>query len=260
MAETSALERPQVEEPARQRAGALSVTLGVLGELLITAGILVGLFLVWQLWWTSVPAERHAAQQVQAFYAQVEPANPKPVDKNALHTDHVPVVKAVPYGQMIGVLIVPSWQGKTRNRMPIAEGTTLDVLNKAYAGHYTDTAQVGQIGNFSIAGHRRTYGNNFFHLPDLRKGDSVVVETDDYWFVYQVTGHEQVLPDQTDVVAPVPGDPGATPTERLITLTTCNSVRLGAYGNDHRWIVHGTLEGWLKRSEGTPKVVSAMKG
>ena len=32
--------------------------LGVLGELLLTAGVLLGLFLVWQLWWTDVMADR----------------------------------------------------------------------------------------------------------------------------------------------------------------------------------------------------------
>ena len=35
--------------------------LGVLGELLLTAGVLRGLFLVWQLWWTDVMAGREQA-------------------------------------------------------------------------------------------------------------------------------------------------------------------------------------------------------
>lgn len=232
---------------------------GWVGELLVTAGVVVGLFVVWQLWWTSVDAGHEADAAVAQFYDEVPRADPRPRPDSALHTDHVPKVATVGAGQSMGVLIVPAWQGETRNRMPIAEGTTLDVLDRAFAGHYTGTATPGQVGNFALAGHRRTYGNSFRYVDQLEKGDALVVETPDYWFVYRVTSHQIVLPSQVDVIAPVPGDPGATPTRRLITLTTCHSLRWGAFGNDHRWIVHGELEGWLRRSEGTPQVVADMK-
>src|SRR5690625_3061163 len=43
---------------AGRRSGLLGGALGVLGELLLTAGVLMLLFLIWQLWWTDVLADR----------------------------------------------------------------------------------------------------------------------------------------------------------------------------------------------------------
>lgn len=260
---TTIAERPSgamAHRSRRPRRSFLSGLLGFVGELLITLGVIIGLYIVWQLWWTSLGASREAAAQVDSFYASVAPAAPELVPSAQLRTDEPPVVDPVSYGSTIGVLIVPSWQGKSENRMPIVEGTGTDVLDRAYAGHYVETAMPGQVGNFSVAGHRRSYGNNFLHLPDLVPEDAVVVETEDYWFVYSVTSHDIVRPDQVEVVAPVPGDPGAVPTQRMMTLTTCHSLSMGAFGNDHRWIVHAELVGWLERSAGTPAVVEQMEG
>ena len=53
---------------------------------------------------------------------------------------------------------------------------------------------------------------------------------------------------QVDVIAPVPGDPGATPTERFITLTTCHPM----FSARERFIVHGTLDYWAPVTDGTP--------
>lgn len=233
--------------------------LGFLGELLLTLGIVVGLFVVWQLWWTGIGPVQEAREQVAQFYEHVAPAAPEPVAPDGLRTDDVPDVPQVGHGETLGVLVVPDWADKTQNRMPIVEGVTPDILDRAFAGHYPGTATPGQLGNFSVAGHRRSYGNNFLHVPDLEAGDAVVVETAETWFVYRVTGHEIVTPDRTDVVAPVPGKPAAEPDRRLLTMTTCHSVRYGAFGNDHRWIVHAELEGWLPRSAGTPDVVAQME-
>ena len=69
------------------------------------------------------------------------------------------------------MLHVPSWEGRTRGNMPILEGTSNYVLNKAAAGHYLRSAYPGEVGNFGLAAHRRTKGNSFRYLPDLRRGD-----------------------------------------------------------------------------------------
>lgn len=227
-----------------------------IGELLITLGLVVALFWVWQVAWTSREAEREARQTLAVFDGQLAPARPVAAE---LHTGPAPTVPAVQPGELIGTLIVPAWQGRTTNRMPVLEGVSADVLNRAAAGHYPSTQQVGQVGNFALAGHRRSRGNNFRYLPDLFTGDALVIETTDYWFVYRVSVHQVVLPDAVEVLAPVPGAPQQTPTEAVITLTTCHSLSLGAYGNDHRWVLHGVLEGWLPRAEGTPEVILAME-
>jgi sortase A len=144
--------------------------------------------------------------------------------------------------------------------MPVVEGTTTDLLDRAMAGRYTGTQQVGEVGNVALAGHRRTWGDSFRHVDRLVPGDPVVIETASTWYVYEVTSHEIVEPSESSVLAPVPRQPGVVPTERLLTLTTCHSRTLGEYGNDQRWITYATFVGWLDRAEGTPEAILAMGG
>lgn len=235
-----------------RRGGVGSAIVGVVGELLITAGVVIGLFVVWQLWWTSVEANHEAAQLVESFQ---ETLPPSPEVAAELRTDDPPVPAKAAHGETIGVLVVPSWYGKTNNTMPIVEGTTLDLLDRATAGRYPHTQQVGEVGNFALAGHRRTYGNSFRYVNELVAGDQVIVETAEAWYVYEVTGHEIVLPDAIEVTAPVPNQPGVEPTERMLTLTTCHSLTLGEYGNDHRWITYAKFVGWMDRADGMPQQV-----
>lgn len=257
MAGTSTV--PRMDHGARHargnRAGRAALgAVGVFGELLITAGVLLGLFVVWQLWWTSVEAQGEA-ETLMTDFQQTLPEAPRVASE--LRTDEPPVPEAVAPGEMFGVLVVPKWYGRTDNAMPILEGTTKSVLDKAAAGHYTQSQQVGEVGNFALAGHRRSHGNSFRYVNELEAGDQVVVETADTWYVYEVTGHEIVLPTQVEVVAPVPNQPGVAPTERLLTLTTCHSPTLGEYGNSHRWITYAKFVGWMDRADGMPESVLA---
>ncbi|MFD9594300.1 class E sortase, partial [Kitasatospora sp. NPDC059973] len=48
--------------PARRRRGRALAALGVLGELLITLGLVLGLFVAYSLWWTNVEADAAAAR------------------------------------------------------------------------------------------------------------------------------------------------------------------------------------------------------
>lgn len=222
------------------------------GETLITAGLVVALFLVWQLWWTGIAANA-SAQEVREKFEQTQVTSPMTAGRR--HTEDPPVAAAVGYGETIGMLVVPDWYGVTNNNMPIIEGTGSDVLDQAAAGHYENTQQVGEVGNFAVAGHRRTNGNSFLRIDMLEPGDEIIVATTDIWYVYVVTGHEIVEPQQVEVIAPVPGDPTAVATERTLTLTTCHGLTTGEWGNDHRWITHATLSYWMPRSEGRPESV-----
>ena len=60
--------------------------------------------------------------------------------------------------------------GFTWNK-PVLEDTEVSTLKKGL-GHYANTARLGQQGNFSVAGHRRTYGDPFKDFPRLRRGDA----------------------------------------------------------------------------------------
>ncbi|GAA1549108.1 hypothetical protein GCM10009804_01840 [Kribbella hippodromi] len=108
---------------------------------------------------------------------------------------------------------------------PVVEGVDPDDLAKGI-GHYPDTQLPGQPGNFAIAGHRITHGSPFRKLLDLRKGDLVVVETQDAVYTYELDGSPRDLTvKNTDswVLDPVPGKRQA-PTKSIITLTTCQDL------------------------------------
>ena len=152
--------------------------------------------------------------------------------------------------QVYGLVHVPTWDWM---KIPLAEGTTSYVLDQGWAGHYDMTTQPGGVGNFSVAGHRRTYGNNFRWIDRLSQGDKVVVEVDDHYLVYSMVSSEIIDatdPTQMRVVAPVIDDESwsETPTERWMTMTTCHPE----YGNWQRYIVHLKFESWTPKDTGVP--------
>jgi sortase A len=153
-------------------------------------------------------------------------------------------------GDAIGIIRIPRLG--TNYAYAIVQGVSTDDLKKG-PGHYPGTAMPGELGNFVVSGHRTTYLAPFNGLGELAKGDAIVIETRDTWYTYRVTGTETVLPTAMDVISPVPHHPGAKPTSRLITLTTCTPK----YSASHRLIVYGQLESALPKSAGPPP---AMQG
>lgn len=118
----------------------------------------------------------------------------------------------------------------------IVEGVSVADLRKG-PGHYPGTALPGGLGNFVVSGHRTTYLAPFNRVDELKPGDKILVDTQDEQYVYEVTGEKVVSPDDLDVTDPVPLHPGQTPTEHLITLTTCHPK----YSASHRLIVFGKM-------------------
>ncbi|HEY0188747.1 MAG TPA: class E sortase [Cellulomonas sp.] len=228
----------------------LRTVLGVGGEVAVTLAVLLLLYLVWLFGWTTVVARAEADATVEDFLAGLTPATSTAVP---LRTDEPPAVEPVAEGETLGVLRVPRWDGLTSNAMPIVEGTTAAVLDRAAAGHYVGTQLFGEVGNVGLAGHRRTYGNSFRYVDRLQVGDQLIIETATTWYVYEVVSSEVVDPSDSDVVAPVPHHREQRATERLLTLTTCHSLTAGEYGNDHRWVTYAVLVGWLDRADGTPE-------
>jgi sortase A len=247
------------------RHGRVAAVAGVLGELLVTLGVLMGLFVVWQLWWTDVVAGRAQAQIVADLGWQpalpvtgadptadpttdptVAPTDTPPTPDPVEYRTPAPVMKQPAHAVTFAVMFVPRWGDKA---MPVSEGVTKhDVLDAKGIGHYDGTAMPGAIGNFSVAGHRTTYGKPFNRIAELQVGDPVIVRTQDTWYVYRVTSSQVVRPWQTDVIDPVPGKPGGTPTTAMMTMTTCHPM----YSASERYIVHSELDYWVPVSEGTP--------
>jgi sortase A len=151
------------------------------------------------------------------------------------------------HGATLATIQVPRWAGEPER--PISQGVDKgSVLDELGIGHYPGTAMPGAVGNFAMAGHRTTYAKPFNRVAELQAGDPLVIRTPETWYVYRVTSTEIVTPDQTEVVAAVPGDPDAAPTERFITLTTCHPM----FSARERFIVHGTLDYWAPVADGTP--------
>jgi sortase A len=208
---------------------------GVLGELLITAGVVVLLFVGYQLVWTNVQADRIASAKVDTLeqtWEEQGPAGPE-------------IAPALKDGEAFAILRIPRL-GETY-RVPIVQGVSLEDLASG-VGHYPDTAMPGEIGNFAVAGHRATNGEPFAYLDQLREGDAVVVETGSTWYTYEVTDEYIVQPTQVGVILPVPNKPGAEPRKALMTLTTCNP-RWASY---ERLIFHAELVEERAKGRGRP--------
>lgn len=214
------------------------------GELLITAGLVMLLFTAYELYGTGLATSRDQNQLLGDLKDSWDNPSRGGSDPSA------GVIPVKP-GEALAVLRIPRF-GKAWKPRVIVEGTSQANLRMG-PGHYSSTALPGQIGNFSVAGHRATYGNGFKPMDKLRIGDAVVVETKQMWITYRVTQSKIVRPYETEVVAPVPGKPGVKATQRFLTLTTCDPW----YSASHRLIVHALFEVATPKSTGLP---AALKG
>jgi sortase A len=216
-----------------------------LGELCVTAGLVVLLFVAYQLVWTNYEAHR-AADRVSNDIRDTWSRPP-------VQTTGGTQTSTSDFGKGFAFLHIPRL-GKNWT-VPVVEGVDLPDLARG-VGHYPDTARPGQIGNFAVAGHRATNGEPFATLDRMRAGDFVVAETRSRWFTYVVDHTEIVEPDSTWVLDPVPGKPGATPTQALLTLTTCNP----RWASTQRLIVFGHLQESLAKKDGRPDALVQANG
>ncbi|MGW2819447.1 class E sortase [Streptomyces sp. NPDC001443] len=251
-----------MEHRTRRRRARLRRAVWGTGELLVTAGLVLLLLVVHQLWWTNREARQGADRKVQALErqwgAETDPSAgggaagsatasgtgaPEPAASGGPSGTRATAGRqaAAPrWSQAYAVLDIP----RLHLRVPVAEGTgKRDVLDKGYAGHYPGTQQPGRAGNFAVAGHRNTHGEPFRHLDRLRKGDEVRVETGGAVYTYTV---DRTLPQtsarDSGVIAPVPRSLvrpgyGYRAPGFYITLTTCTPE----YTSRYRMVVWGTL-------------------
>ena len=231
----------------------------MLGELLLTAGAFVFLYLGWQLYLNNAILANEQTQLAQdlsrtwaAEYTEGPISADVPKAGETTMSDAVPVYAGAPgYAEQFATLIVPRFGADWTK--PIAEGVGVeDVLNNIGIGHYPGTGMPGQLGNFALAGHRTSHGDPLININQLDVGDSIYVETQDGWYRYAFRSHEYVPPSGVEVLAAVPQMPGAMPTDRIITLTTCNPV----HSVSERYIAYGVLADWTPRSAGPPAEIA----
>ena len=226
--------------------------------MLITAGVLVFLFIGWQVWLNDIIVggeQTAAAGELGQSWAQAADTTAPEAPAADAPGDVAPaepiVMEAPGNAQEFGILMVPRWGADYERK--IAEGVGVsDVLNKIGLGHYPSSQMPGEVGNFALASHRKAYGGGFEHLHELQIGDHVYVETADGWYSYVYRSSEYVLSSGIGVIDEVPQRPDTAPTDRLITLTTCNPF----YSTAERLIAYGVFDQWYPRAGGPPAEIA----
>ncbi|ONK12782.1 class E sortase [Streptomyces sp. MP131-18] len=229
---------------AKQTGTAIS---NVIGELFITTGVLLLLFVVYQLWWTNVQARAHANDEADRLTEQWD-GNGSGGAGGEENRDP----GTFSAGEGFAILYIPSLDV----RVPIAETVNPEnVLDKGMVGHYSEEDRLptampwDEEGNFGIAGHRNTHAEPFRYINRLEPGDPIVVETEDTFYTYEMASRlDSTSPSNTAVLDPVPDQGGFTEPGRYITLTTCTPEFTSTY----RLIVWGQMVEERPRSEGKP--------
>ncbi|HEY2313509.1 MAG TPA: class E sortase [Streptosporangiaceae bacterium] len=208
----------------------------ILGEILITLGVVILGFLAYISWGSAVregDAQHGFAGELGQEWSQGSQslrALTNPAD--------------VGLGRPFALIRIPKFGATWQFAVVQGSGSAQLALGP---GHVPGTALPGMVGNFAVAGHRVTGGNPFGSLPSLRAGDIVYVETIVGTYEYAVTGTPMwVAPANTAVLAPVPGHPGQVPHRRMLTLITCDPPWTGT----SRVIVTGVLVSAMPRQQG----------
>lgn len=241
-------EDPPVKKPRpKQRVSIV----GVLGEVFITAGVLVLAFLGWQVWLNDIIVgneQQQVAEELSGSWDKGEGSAPAPVDRP---DPGEPLVVAAPGNAVqFATLIVPRFGPQWEK--PVAEGVGVhDVLTDGI-GHYPGTQMPGEIGNAAFAAHRTGWGAPFGDIGNFQVGDSIYLETADGWYRYVFRSFEYVMPTGVDVLSPVPQAPDAAAADRIITLTSCNPKTTAA----ERIIAYGVYDTWYPRAGGPPAEIA----
>ncbi|WP_371578830.1 class E sortase [Streptomyces sp. NBC_01314] len=212
--------------PRRRRMSRLAMAVSVFGELLITAGLVLGLFVVYSLWWTNVLADREADKEADKV-------------RDNWASDTGPGALDIKDG--IGFLHVPAMNN---GEVLVKKGTSTKILNGGVAGYYTNPVKAtlpssDKDGNFTLAAHRDGHGAKFHNIDKLGKGDSIVFETRDNWYVYKVYDTlTETSKYNVKVLSNIPKESGRKKAGKYITLTTCTPV----YTSRYRFVVWGELE------------------
>lgn len=256
---------------AQDRAIAISA------QVMLTVAAVLGLYVFWDLEWSSLQAnsqQAHASQQLDAMWHDGDVLPSEDIDPGA-----------VGEGEPIANMFIPAFGQDWK--YTIVNGTGQDALMSG-PGYYTGSQRFGQRGNAGIAGHRDGRGAPFHDLDALSTCDAIVVETATQWHIYNVlpvgedytpdadmsdvmrgcmdyrtssqfstpeykglAGRVITQPGDVDVLAPVPNKPYVSPEKSalsLLTLTTCHPL----WSNAQRLVIHAALSESVMKSAHEP--------
>jgi sortase A len=210
-----------------------------LGLGLVGVGLAMLGYVGWQFFGTNLVSERRQQETVAELEQRWRQAEPVRIE--GAEADGTAEVQL---GEASALIRIPRFGSDYV--MPVLEGISEDVLARGF-GHFADSADAGEKGNYALAAHRVTHGEPLRDMPELRPGDEVIVETRDSVYTYVLdTDPEDLVVTFEDVwvIAPDPQNPaprGVQPPDhpRLITLTTCAEL----FHTDDRMIAFGHLVG-----------------
>lgn len=207
----------------------------VVGELLITAGAVLMLYVFWQLFVNDPVVSEVHQRQSQEYSIKDAPQS----------KEFVAIKSNLRQAAVFAKLYVPKF-GKDYERL-IGQGTFQKVtLNVVGVGHYVSSDWPGEAGNFAVAAHRTSHGAPFADIDRLKAGDKVWVETNDSWFTYEYRQTKIVKPSEIGVIDDLPkGLTGAIAGGKYMTMTSCHPK----WTNQQRIIV------WLELVKTDPKSV-----
>ncbi|MEU3713089.1 class E sortase [Streptomyces catenulae] len=239
-APTSRLEARRAARAAKESLSLIASR--AIGEAFITLGVVMLLFVTYQLWWTNVLAHQEAGGATSTLQHQWQEGHG---EKKSL----------VP-GERFAIMYIPKLDVKA----PIAEGIDKhSVLDRGMVGHYDKSSGINTAmpwdkkGNFAVAAHRNTHGEPFRYINKLNPGDKVVVETQSTYYTYEMESIlPQTSPQNVSVIQPVPRGSGFKAPGRYITLTTCTPEFTSTY----RMIVWGKMVAAQPRSKGEPDALT----
>ncbi len=212
--------------------GPVHAVIGAVGRVLITAGLLILLFVAYQLWGTGIYEARAQSDLESRFDRELARQGSQSTTTTTTSgtpstTTPLSLPPVAADGDPVGVIKID----KIGVDKVVVEGTTVPDLRTG-PGHYAGSPLPGQRGNAAIAGHRTTYGAPFGDLDQLARGDTISIQTLTGTWKYQLTRDPFVVsPTQTEVLDPVPG-------EATLTLTTCNPK----YSASERLIAQARLD------------------
>lgn len=226
----------------RKRSSVGQRLLGGFGEILITLGVILLLFVAWELWWTNIDSNRAQNVATEQFTQRLEVGTAQGKEQDF---GPAPITK-IPENETFGMFYIPRF-GKDFAH-PVTNGVGSEVLNSVGIGHYPETQSPGEMGNFAVAAHRQTHGQVFWNIDKFENGDKIYLQTLEGFYTYEWRSTEIVNPTQVEVLLPVPHQPGVQPSTSILTMTSCHPP----FTTRMRIIAYSELISWRPPEAGPP--------
>lgn len=240
----------------------------VLSDILFTMATIIGLYLLYLVWFTGVIAY-FDQEKLASDFSFSQPEDASQIAKEM--RENIPCLEEPKETKdMIGRVYIPKF-GTNYVRNIVQGVDRYKVLDLQGYGHYNKTVMPGCIGNFAAAAHRGGYGESLARVQELKVGDSLIIRDLKNWFVYKITNYEIVGPENGEVIWPIPNLAGSFVAkdaeekakgelelktddkqeahQRLLTFTTCHP----RWGSTQRYIVYAKLDYYSPVVSGVPK-------